>query len=179
MLTLFRGEDPSRCATLNSCGVQAKVRWAVQGFPARDWRELLGLPAWDLPRRLRRFLDAHVLQKQASPFVSFSAKRVVAERYAFHNYTREEGLLVTTTINIVESLAWDTYPRPGTGILTDSAGRRWIRVSGFRFGFEEVAQPDRTEALRRQGAADDEYLVVGDLLPSEFHRQHIAMRPTP
>jgi len=175
-MTLYRGERASMLPTLQTAGIQAKERWLSQerGFPAIHFEKLMmyvrkpGFLEFVIAE-IGPVITKHVVRGKLSPLVSFSANERVARTYALSGGQTAEGLLLTVSVTIVEARDWTAFPEPGSGLLRDHAGRVWVHVPSFRE--PASAHPAHVPLGRR----DDEYLLLGDLTPSDFDVQVVRL----
>jgi len=177
-IRLYRGEAPERFEIIKRFGFRPKERWLSDTCPGLKRLRLEGLSPDLIVTLASDIVQRHVtVGSEGSPFLSFTADRDRAIHYALDGGRRSEGLLTELQVKVVMEHSWEGIPEWSFGAFQDARGRSWLYVPGCHFpNADAITKPAVVGAFHANGRRDDEYLLLGDVLPDEVTVQRVHRR---
>lgn len=176
VIDLYRGELLARASSLRRQGVRPDRTDAAGGFPDILPIALARIPASMMQYEADPHVLAHVVRRPPSPFVSFTTDRSSAVRYALANGRRNDGLLVSTRVQLVRRHVWEVPLVGDSVVYEDTVGRRWIDLADYNSAsLEALIGSAGWRTFRHNARRDREWLLFGPLAPREIAVEKVAM----
>jgi hypothetical protein len=169
-LVLWRGEAPEQERALRTRGLALEDRWRSNAPLWAVHPEMTSRNLNTVVESAVELVRGHVLQRQGTPFYSFTTDRDEAKRYALTSYSggrkepRSSGLLLRLSLRLVveyeETFHTIEGPVP-VQLQFDPRGRLWVAAWRFVSATSSIA-PDPDPFDEITGEADEPEVDPGD-----------------